>query len=436
MACDGNRRQNRFLILSAHLLENKENGEWSDKYCRKIVNEVNRIKEKWGALPVILNGDWFFTKDNPPFAYLVSQGYAEAGSVALTPYSIGVGTSHDLGSGTLKGGAIDLIFVNPEWFTVLSHKIILNYYSINSSDHLPVMADLKFSKPATEHTIPEYESENSVIIPGEKGDPGQGVWNDGKNSSDYDHNETPGGPAPGFEQGYMRDVNFNRSQQDSYHPTYLKKRGALATVGAGGTSVTLETFRLPIGYSSSVYWGGILSDIKLNSATSYTITFAVKGGGENRWGIFADFDNNDVLRSTGFVFANGKTTPTSGGAAIGNSANIPSGDIVNGSMYYCIEVDGNAKVIKLFVMVDGVYVKVTETPFAEGNPHLTVSDLVFYLYGGRTAGLNTGDPQSRLLFQTLNYTADCSTSFFGGGQYRPKSTETCCSRRMIFQSRQ
>lgn len=157
---------NLFLILSAHLVENKEDGKWTDRYARKIVNELNRVRRTWGALPMLLNGDWFFWEGEgvKPYAYMIEQGLADAGEVAVNAYSNGMGTFHTVGSGQVNTEE-DLTFLTPEWFTVLSHKLLLDYNTINGTDHVPVLVDVQFRGPATEDDIPVFTDPSEPPLP-------------------------------------------------------------------------------------------------------------------------------------------------------------------------------------------------------------------------------------------------------------------------------
>lgn len=149
--------KNRFLVLSVHLPDNRRDGVWSNEYVKKVIEVIDGVRRTYGDLPCILNGDWFFYQASGvlPYEYLIGQGFADAGEVAGNQYSVGIGTYHTIGQGQAQTEE-DLTFVSPEWFTVLSHKILRDYNTVNGSDHFPVLCDLRFSRSATADDIPSW----------------------------------------------------------------------------------------------------------------------------------------------------------------------------------------------------------------------------------------------------------------------------------------
>ena len=152
---------NRFLAASVHLCENvvidaNGNKVHSSVWVEDVLKAVKVAQDRYGNLPVALGGDWYFGQSYyaTAYNYMIAQGYADVSENAIVPYSVGVGTCHDLGVEQTNRSEIDLIFTNPEWFRTLAHKIIVDDCTTNSSDHYPIFADLQFTKPATEDDIP------------------------------------------------------------------------------------------------------------------------------------------------------------------------------------------------------------------------------------------------------------------------------------------
>lgn len=170
---------NRFLAVSVHLSENKtDKGAWMDTYMRDVMKAIDVARAKYGDLPVIMGGDFFFWSGVTPYLYTVSQGFADASQTALKKFSYGLGTFHTLGKGEQDRAHEDLIFVN-DWFEVLSHKILIDLYTVNGSDHYPVMADLHFAKSAIRENIPEFDDGTGNVEIRDEGTGGSGSWDAG-----------------------------------------------------------------------------------------------------------------------------------------------------------------------------------------------------------------------------------------------------------------
>ena len=148
---------NRFLAVSAHFSNNRnEKSEWITTYAEDMLRMVDIARGKYGDLPVVMGGDFYFWNDSKclPYQYVINAGYTDASESAQTKHSVGRGTFHTLGEADLNRVEEDLIFINSEWFTSLSHKILISYGTVNASDHYPVLVDLRFNKASTEADIP------------------------------------------------------------------------------------------------------------------------------------------------------------------------------------------------------------------------------------------------------------------------------------------
>lgn len=170
---------NRFLAVSAHLSNNRnEDNEWITTYAEDALRIVNIARNKYGDLPVVMGGDFFFWQNDKclPYNYMIDAGYTDASESAQIKHSIGIGTFHDLGVGSQDRSEEDLIFINSEWFTALSHKVLISYGTVNASDHYPVLVDLCFNKASTEDDIPGFDDGTGDLIVKDEGTGGSGVW--------------------------------------------------------------------------------------------------------------------------------------------------------------------------------------------------------------------------------------------------------------------
>lgn len=146
----------RFLVASNHLsknvVKNEEGKEvQSPVYSEDVLKAVQVARDRYGDLPVVLCGDWFFGQSYyaTAYRYMIGHGLVDVSETAAEKHSVGIGTYHDIGVEQTGRVEEDLLFVNPEWFSALSHKIIVDFCTNYSSDHYPVFADLRFVKPAT-----------------------------------------------------------------------------------------------------------------------------------------------------------------------------------------------------------------------------------------------------------------------------------------------
>ena len=169
---------NRFLTVAAHLSKNvDENGNESAQWVENVLEIVELAKVKYGQLPIVMGGDWFFAQGNyysTAYNAVITNGYEDVSETAAQKHSAGKGTAHDIGAGTQNGVEIDILFITPEWFNALSHKIVIDFYTVNSSDHYPVVADLQFAKSATSDDIPNAFDGKLDIE--DEGTVGSGAW--------------------------------------------------------------------------------------------------------------------------------------------------------------------------------------------------------------------------------------------------------------------
>lgn len=172
---------NRFLAVSAHLSNNKNtDGTYGTTYTDDLLKIINVARTKYGDLPVIVAGDFFFynAPNCAPYNLIIESGFADVSETADNKHSEGIGTSHALGEGSQGGYSteVDMIFVSADWFVPLSHKIIISVGTVNGSDHYPVLSDIKFSKSATKDDIPYFDDGTGDLIVKDEDQGGSGVW--------------------------------------------------------------------------------------------------------------------------------------------------------------------------------------------------------------------------------------------------------------------
>lgn len=99
-----------------------------------------RLGEMAGDLPVVLSGDFNFTREAPPFAALMSPGGFKLidSAPANAP-----GTSCGFEVGARECNGIDYIFYSPQWKLERYEVLTTNNGRDYPSDHLPVLVSLR-----------------------------------------------------------------------------------------------------------------------------------------------------------------------------------------------------------------------------------------------------------------------------------------------------
>ncbi|MBE6633472.1 MAG: hypothetical protein E7620_03900 [Ruminococcaceae bacterium] len=168
---------NRFVVLSGHFSENKDaDGAWISTFSADTIKMLNVARREFGDLPVVLSGDWFAWQGSAPYQYFTDLGFVDASEKALKQHSVGIGTYHTVGQGETGRVEEDITFYNPEWFKALSHKNLVDFYTVNGSDHYPVLVDMQFVKSATPDDIPPYDDGTGDLNIKDEGAGGSGEW--------------------------------------------------------------------------------------------------------------------------------------------------------------------------------------------------------------------------------------------------------------------
>ena len=168
---------NRFLALSGHFSENKdEAGQWITTFSEDTIKILNTARKEFGDLPVVMNGDWFAWQGSAPYQYFTDLGFVDASEKADKKYSVGIGTYHTVGLGETGRVEEDIVFYNPQWFKALAHRNLVDFYTVNGSDHYPVLADLQFVKSATPDDIDPFDDGSGSLNVKDEGAGGSGEW--------------------------------------------------------------------------------------------------------------------------------------------------------------------------------------------------------------------------------------------------------------------
>ena len=157
------RESGRRIIAFATHFWWKSNGEESDAIrelnTRHVLARIERIREKWGRLPVVGGGDLNCAKGAMALATFEQFGFADAGEVApvrsKTPSWHGHIVRDENGRckgrvGGQKGDAmLDHVLFSLDGFRALKHAVVTEEDAINISDHSPVVVDLELLPSAS-----------------------------------------------------------------------------------------------------------------------------------------------------------------------------------------------------------------------------------------------------------------------------------------------
>lgn len=140
----------RFVLSTAHYADSRDDDRWALEHLDAIADAI----ASGGAgvdLPVILTGDLYtgYTSPSPNSGYrtITANGYADAQRQARVNAN-GIsdhGTFHKIGERQVNRICEDLIFYT-DALEALCFKVLANKITDDTSDHYPVMADLRWTK--------------------------------------------------------------------------------------------------------------------------------------------------------------------------------------------------------------------------------------------------------------------------------------------------
>lgn len=121
--------------------------EWKEDNARQMLAKIEELKAKYPGITVFTTGDYNYNNTHSAYKIMKSSGLGSAQDDATVSKTTSHGSYHStVGNMPAANGlAIDHIFFSPETVTVLKHGIGYRAIDIQSSDHCPVYADIKFN---------------------------------------------------------------------------------------------------------------------------------------------------------------------------------------------------------------------------------------------------------------------------------------------------
>ena len=149
----------KFIVSVAHNADSRASTKWVEEHIA-AVEDAKASVENGDTLPVILTGDMYTyvnqsaETNGAGYYFLMGQGYSDAQVSALINANAPDGcidldntkhgTVHDVGVMQLQGAGEDLIWLN-SGFSALKFKVLTFKEVQNSSDHYPIVVDIKFN---------------------------------------------------------------------------------------------------------------------------------------------------------------------------------------------------------------------------------------------------------------------------------------------------
>ena len=121
--------------------------EWKVDNMQQMLAKINEIKAKYPGIAVFTTGDYNYNNTHSAYQLMKSSGLGSAQEDATVSKTTSHGSYHStVGNMPAANGlAIDHIFFTPETATVLVHGLGYREIDVDSSDHCPVYADIKFN---------------------------------------------------------------------------------------------------------------------------------------------------------------------------------------------------------------------------------------------------------------------------------------------------
>lgn len=139
----------KFIVSAGHYGESGSTNIWAVEHHQNIA----ALREKLGLdenVPTIITGDMFTTKGRAGYNYHVNQGFFDSQQNTLAKWNLTArgdviqthGTFHTVGVRHTSRAAEDFVWYNSA-FESLQFKVIASELSDRTSDHYPVLSDLK-----------------------------------------------------------------------------------------------------------------------------------------------------------------------------------------------------------------------------------------------------------------------------------------------------
>jgi len=137
----------KFIISAGHYPDSRSDYTWAAEHLEAVADAQAAIG---GGLPVILTGDMYTgytsSSSNSGYKYLAGQGYIDSQRTATVNANnnISHGTFHNVGVRQTTRISEDFIWHTSD-MKALCFKVLTSQEIDDTSDHYPVMADLKFN---------------------------------------------------------------------------------------------------------------------------------------------------------------------------------------------------------------------------------------------------------------------------------------------------
>ncbi len=138
---------NKFIVSTAHYADSIKSNVWAKEHLAAVADAqaTSGISER---LPVILTGDMYTsysTSTSTGYGYIASQGYKDAQRTAAVNANNNIthGTFHTIGQRQTTRISEDFVWYTPQ-LEALCFKVLTSKDLDDTSDHYPVMADIKF----------------------------------------------------------------------------------------------------------------------------------------------------------------------------------------------------------------------------------------------------------------------------------------------------
>ncbi len=113
---------------------------WREGNARQVLEIIGRIEDKFGNIPIMVNGDCNFTSSSTAYSIITSAGLTDSELTARLGRVTGYQTYFSYGTGIKSGLSIDHIF-GRNAIDFVEHYIVRDSNVLTASDHCPVYVD-------------------------------------------------------------------------------------------------------------------------------------------------------------------------------------------------------------------------------------------------------------------------------------------------------
>lgn len=113
---------------------------WRDGNARQVLEIIGRIEDRFGTIPIMVNGDCNFTSSSTAYSIITSAGLTDSELTARLGRVSGYQTYFSYGTKIKSGLSIDHIF-GRNAIDFVEHYIVRDDNVLTASDHCPVYVD-------------------------------------------------------------------------------------------------------------------------------------------------------------------------------------------------------------------------------------------------------------------------------------------------------